>query len=129
MRAPLGHENIFLPLKKKWKPPSKVTYFKLIFSSTYCQPAKNQPESHNLFHKNGFLRDFFIMTLYTADTSSKFPHENSATVSKDIDYLIVHKITGLSMSLPKNSDHQNYQYLLFFDSYTKLNYDLFLMLF
>ena len=42
------------------------------------------------------------MTLYTADTSSKFPHENSATVSKDIDYLIVHKITGLSMSLPKN---------------------------
>ena len=63
-------------------------------------------------------------TLYTADTSSKFPHENSATVQKDIDYLIVHKITGLSMSLPKNSDHQNYQYLLFFDSYTKLNYDL-----
>mgnify|MGYP001179236719 FL=1 len=42
------------------------------------------------------------MTLYTADTSSKFPHENSATVSKDIDYLIAHKITGLSMSLPKN---------------------------
>ena len=62
------------------------------------------------------------MTLYTADTSSKFPHENSATVSRDIEYLIVHKITGLSMSLSKNSNDQIYQYFLIVKS--KLNYDL-----
>ena len=28
----------------------------------YCQPAQNQPKSHILFHKNGFLRDFYLMT-------------------------------------------------------------------
>ena len=42
-------------------------------------------------------------TLDTADTSSKFPHGWSATLSKDIDYLTKHKITGQSMSLPNNS--------------------------
>ena len=28
----------------------------------YCQLAQNQPKSHILFHKNGSLRDFYIMT-------------------------------------------------------------------
>ena len=33
------------------------------FFFQYCQPAKNQPKYHILFHKNGSLRDFYIMTL------------------------------------------------------------------
>ena len=29
----------------------------------YRRPAQNQPKSHILFHKNGSLHDFYIMTL------------------------------------------------------------------
>ena len=36
-----------------------------IFFFQYCQPAQNQPKSHILFHKNGSLEDFYIMTLCT----------------------------------------------------------------
>ena len=46
------------------KPPSKVAHnWPNFFFSTYCEPAQNQPKSHILFHKNGPLRDFYVMTL------------------------------------------------------------------
>ena len=50
--------KIFLPIK--------TAYFTAQFSFQYCQPAPNQPKSHILFHKNGSLHDFFIMTLIAA---------------------------------------------------------------
>ena len=34
---------------------------KLFFQ--YCQPAQKQSKSHILFHKNGSLRNFYVMTL------------------------------------------------------------------
>ena len=50
-----------LPLKT-WKNHSQ----KLPpFFSQYCQPAKNQPISHFLYHKDVSLHDFYIMTLVT----------------------------------------------------------------
>ena len=52
-----AHENMK-------KPPSKVAHnWPNFFFSTYCEPAQNQPKSHILFHKNGPLRDFYVMTL------------------------------------------------------------------
>ena len=32
----------------------------------YCQLTQNQPKSHILFHKNGSLSDFYIMTFICA---------------------------------------------------------------
>ena len=54
-----AHENIE-------KPPSKVAYFMAQIFFQYCQPAQNLPKFHILFHKNGALRDFYIMTLVVA---------------------------------------------------------------
>ena len=43
------------------KLPSKVAHNHNFFFH-YCQLAQNQPKAHILFHKNGSLRDFYIMT-------------------------------------------------------------------
>ena len=44
----------------------------------YCQPARNQPKSYFLFHKNVTLRDFYILTynylvIELQETSSLIP--------------------------------------------------------
>ena len=36
------------------------------FYFQYCQPARNQPKSHILNHNNGYLRNFYILTLVQA---------------------------------------------------------------
>ena len=41
------------------KPASKVAYNRPNF---FFFSIANQPKTHSLFHKNGFLRDFYIMT-------------------------------------------------------------------
>ena len=51
--------HFFAPENMK-KPPSKVAHNRPNFFQ-YCQPAQNQPKSHIRFHKNGSLRDFYIM--------------------------------------------------------------------
>ena len=38
----------------------KKVYNDLIIINLYCQPAQNQPKSHIIFHKNGWLRDFYL---------------------------------------------------------------------
>ena len=49
---------------KTWKnQPQKLLIIGPIFFQ-YCQPAQNQHKSHILFHKNGSLRDFYLMTLF-----------------------------------------------------------------
>ena len=45
------------------KTTSKVAHNQPHFFLKYCQPAQNQPTFHILFHKNGSLHDFYIMTL------------------------------------------------------------------
>ena len=44
---------------------------KFAFFFQYCQPAQVQPISYILFHKNGSLRDFYIMTLTTESTKKR----------------------------------------------------------
>ena len=56
--------HIFMPVKTKKNTPSKVACFTAQFSFQYWQTAPNQPKFHILFHKNGSLCDFYIMTLF-----------------------------------------------------------------
>ena len=54
---------------------SKVSHNLPNYFFQYCQPAKNRPKSHILFHKNGSMRDFYIMTLVkTTLESTSVPH-------------------------------------------------------
>ena len=55
-------------MKKKL---SKVAHNWPKFFFQYFQPAKNQPKSHFLFHKNVSLRDFYIMTLLKSTIHSQ----------------------------------------------------------
>ena len=61
----------FFAHKNMKKPASKIAHNwpKVIFQ--YCQPAQNQPKSHILFHKNGSLRDFYIMTALISNYNEK----------------------------------------------------------
>ena len=48
---------------KTWKTVLKSCSQSAQFFFQYCSPAQNQPKSYILFHKNGSLGDFYIMTL------------------------------------------------------------------
>ena len=56
----LQNKNVFFAIENIKKAPSKVSYFTapIFFSIT------NRSKFHILFHKNGSLRDFYIMTLF-----------------------------------------------------------------
>ena len=58
-RKMFAHENM-----KNCSPKLLIIGPKLFLS--VLQPAQNQPKSHILFHKNGSLRHFYIMTLHTS---------------------------------------------------------------
>ena len=64
----LNKLNFFFAHENMKKLPSKVAHNWPKFFFQYCQPAQNQPKSHILFHKNGYLRDFYIMTLVVTIT-------------------------------------------------------------
>ena len=61
-------------MKTLKKRPQKL----LVSGPKLCFSIANQPKSHILFHKNGSLRDFFIMTLigtfsiFLLKTNNKF---------------------------------------------------------
>jgi hypothetical protein len=54
-------QTFFCPRKYEKNLSQKL----LIISPIIFQLAPNQPKSHTLFHKNGSLRDFYMMTLAT----------------------------------------------------------------
>jgi hypothetical protein len=72
----------FLPENMK-KLPTKVAHNRPKLFFQYCQTAQNQPKSYILIHKNGSLRDFYIMTLpvtiagSSAQDSISLPGSNS----------------------------------------------------
>ena len=63
--------NYFLLLKTQ-KNPEKLLIIrpKLFTFFQYCQPSQNQSEFYILFHENGFLHYFYILTLSTFMTST-----------------------------------------------------------
>ena len=70
------------------KPASKVAHNRPQVYFQYCQPAQNQPKTNPnliLFHKNGSLCNFYIMTLSTSvvtlkkTTTFQFGHHSAKT--------------------------------------------------
>ena len=62
----------------------------------HCQSAQNQPKSHILFHKNGSLRDFYIMTLIRSYKKCQLRKMWSCMVIKNsrvVTFLRLSKVT------------------------------------
>ena len=89
--------NFFCPWKHE-KTPSKVSHNRPKISFQYCQPVQNQPKFHILFHKIGFLRNFYIMTLWVSNHNKKYNVERTFQIdcrSYLLDVLLVHHKTNL----------------------------------
>ena len=60
----LKKNHIFFAHENMKNPASKVAHNWPKFFFSVLPMAQNLPKSHILFHKNGFLRDFYVMTLH-----------------------------------------------------------------
>ena len=53
---------------------SSIHYDTFFFQ--YCPPDQNHPKSHILFHKNGYLPNFYIMILLMYQITCRFDRKN-----------------------------------------------------
>ena len=71
----LVHENMKKLTSKRC---SQLTHFFSVLP-TGLNSSQNQPKSHILFHKNGYLRDFYTMTLMLTETR-KLPRSEGSSL-------------------------------------------------